>query len=126
MTDSEDSQMTEYTDKTGATVTVQRDPAQQAYLIRDDAGEVAGHAHFRERDGERIFHHTVVDERFGGRGIGTALVRGAVEATRTEGVPIVAECGMVKGFLEKNDQEFAGSYRLSTPEDRAWLQDGND
>lgn len=39
--------MTEYTDKTGATVTVQRDPAQEAYLIRDATGEVAGHAAFR-------------------------------------------------------------------------------
>ncbi|MDV8001278.1 GNAT family N-acetyltransferase [Rhodococcus sp. IEGM 1408] len=118
--------MTEYTDKTGATVTVERDPAQDAYQIRDASGEVAGHAHFRERDGERIFHHTVVDERFGGRGMGTALVRGAVEATRDEGVPVVAECGMVKGFLEKNDEEFSGAYRPSTPEDRAWLAGGDD
>lgn len=117
--------MTGYTDKTGAAVTVERDATQEAYRIRDAAGELAGHAHFRERDGERIFHHTVVDERFGGRGMGTALVRGAVEATRAEGVPVVAECGMVRGFLEKNDEEFTGAYRLSTPEDRAWLRGGD-
>ncbi len=78
--------MTEYTDKNGDTVTVQRATDRQAFEIRDAAGEVAGHAEFRERDGERIFHHTVVDEKFGGRGMGTALVRGAVEATRAEGV----------------------------------------
>lgn len=117
--------MTAYTDKTGVPVTVERDPVREAYEIRDATGEVAGHAHFRERDGERIFHHTVIDERFGGRGLGTALVRGAVEGTRDEGLPVVAECSMVRGFLEKNDEEFSGAYRLSTPEDRAWLQDGN-
>lgn len=113
--------MTEYTDKTGATVTVTRAADRDAFEIRDAAGALAGHADFRDHDGERVFHHTVVDDRFGGRGMGTALVRGAVEATRAEGAPIVAECSMVKGFLEKNDEEFTGSYRPSTPEDRAWL-----
>lgn len=112
----------QYTDKTGETVTVRRDPQQEAFEIRTAADEVAGHAHFRTRGEERIFHHTVVDEKFGGRGIGTALVRGAVEATRAEGVPIVAVCPMVKGFLEKNSEEFAGSYRLPTPDDLAWLR----
>ena len=115
-------EMAEYTDKTGATVTVERSGTGQAFEIRDAAGEVAGHADFREHGGERIFHHTVVDERFGGRGMGTALVRGAVEATRAEGVPIVPVCTMVAGFLAKNSGEFAGAYRPATEEDRARLR----
>lgn len=113
----------QYTDKTGETVTVRRDPQQEAFEIRTETDEVAGHAHFRTRGDERIFHHTVVDEKFGGRGIGTALVRGAIEATRAEGVPIVAVCPMVKAFLEKNADEFAGIYRKPTPDDLAWLKD---
>ena len=116
----------QYTDKTGATVTVRRDPQQEAFEIRTADDEVAGHAHFRTRGDDRIFHHTVVDERFGGRGIGTALVRGAVEATIAENVPIVAVCPMVKGFLEKNAEEFADSYRLPTPDDMAWLREQED
>ena len=112
----------QYTDKSGETVTVRRDPQLEAFEIRTAADEVAGHAHFRSRGGERIFHHTVVDEKFGGRGIGTALVRGAVEATREEGVPIVAVCPMVKGFLEKNAEEFVDTWRKPTPDDLAWLR----
>ena len=115
--------MADYTDKTGATVTVTRSDESEAFGIREASGEVAGHAYFRERDGERIFHHTVVDEKFGGRGLGTALVRGAVEATRTEGVTIVPVCPMVKGFLDKNAEEFEGAYRLPTPDDLAWLRE---
>lgn len=111
--------MTEYTDKTGATVTVERSDAAGAFEIRDASGEIAGHAHYREIGGERIFHHTVVDEKFGGRGIGTALVRGAVEGTRDEGVTIVPVCSMVEGFLGKNADEFAGAYREATDGDRA-------
>lgn len=114
--------MAEYTDKNGAAVTVDIDTTLPAFTIRDEHGEVAGHAHYRERDGVRIFHHTVVDERFGGRGLGTALVRGAVEATRGEGPEIVAVCPMVKGFLEKTDPEFAGAWRLATPDELAWLR----
>lgn len=113
----------QYTDKTGETVTVRRDPQQEAFEIRTAADEVAGHAHFRTRGDERIFHHTVVDEKFGGRGMGTALVRGAVEATRAEGVPIVAVCPMVKGFLEKNADEFAGAWRTPTPDELAWVRE---
>ena len=60
-----------------------------------------------------------VDEQFGGRGIGTALVRGAVEATREEGITIVPVCSMVEGFLGKNADEFAGAYREATDADRA-------
>ncbi|MET3862055.1 putative GNAT family acetyltransferase [Dietzia sp. 2505] len=117
--------MAEYTDKTGTTVTVRRVPDREAFEIRDSAGEVAGRADFRDRDGVRVFHHTEVDERFGGRGFGSALVRGAVEATRAEGVTIVPVCPMVKGFLDKSGEEFAGAYRLPTPDDLAWLRDGN-
>ena len=109
----------QYTDKTGETVTVRRDPHQEAFEIRTAADEVAGHAHFRTRGDERIFHHTVVDEKFGGRGIGTALVRGALEATRSEGVTIVPVCSMVEGFLGKNADDFSGAYREVTDQDRA-------
>lgn len=111
--------MTEYTDKTGAAVTVERSDRTDAFEIRDASGVTAGHADFRDIAGERIFHHTVVDGEFGGRGIGTALVRGAVEATRDEGVTIVPVCSMVEGFLAKNADEFAGAYRAATDEDRA-------
>src|SRR5699024_9027874 len=46
--------MTEYTDKTGATVQVERSTTDEMFEIREPGGEVAGHADFRERDGERI------------------------------------------------------------------------
>ncbi|GLB64790.1 N-acetyltransferase [Dietzia sp. NCCP-2495] len=112
----------QYTDKTGETLTVLRDPEQEAFMVRTQGDEVAGRAFFRTRGQDRIFYHTEVDEEFGGRGIGTLLVRGAVEATRAEGVQIVAVCPLVKGFLEKSGEEFAGGWRLPTPDDLSWLQ----
>lgn len=117
---------TQYTDKTGETLTVGRDPQQEAFEVRTQADEVAGRTFFRTRGQERIFFHTEVSEEFGGRGIGTALVRGAVEATRAEGVQIVAVCPLVKGFLDKNGDEFAGAWRLPTPDDLSWLRQAED
>ena len=114
--------MSNYTDKNGETVTVLPDVERSMFEIRDEQGQVAGHADFRQRDDDRVFHHTVVDERFGGRGLGTALVRGAVEATRAEGKTIVPVCSMVKGFLEKSGDEFAGAYRLPSSDDLTWVR----
>ena len=33
-----------------------------------------GRAEFTERDGQRVFYHTEVDDEFGGRGLGTAVI----------------------------------------------------
>lgn len=114
--------MSEYTDKNGVTVQVVRATSREAFAVTLPDGEVAGHAEFRERDGDRIFHHTEVDEQYGGRGLGTALVRGAVEATRGEGVMIVAVCPLVKAFLDRNSDEFSGAFRRPTPDDLAFLR----
>lgn len=114
--------MAQYTDKNGTAVTVDHDDALTAFVVRDEHGEYAGKSEFRDRDDARIFFHTEVDDRFGGRGLGTALVRGAVEATRAEGITVVPICPMVKAFLEKNDDEFTGAWRRPSPDDLAWIR----
>ena len=87
------------TDKTGAPteVTQQSD----RFTISVD-GEQAGFTEFLDRDGQRIFPHTEVDEKFEGRGLGTILVRQALEATRDAGLRIVPVCPMVAAFIDKN------------------------
>jgi predicted GNAT family acetyltransferase len=116
--------MAQYTDKNGTAVTVDHDDALTAFVVREENGEYAGKAAFRDREDARIFFHTEVDERFGGRGLGTALVRGALEATRAEGVVIVPVCPLVKAFLDKNGDEFAGAWRKPSPDDLAAVRAG--
>ena len=89
------------TDKTGAPteVTQQSD----RFTISAD-GEQAGFTEFLDRDGQRIFPHTEVDEKFEGRGLGTILVRQALEATRDAGLRIVPVCPMVAAFIDKNTE----------------------
>ncbi len=89
------------TDKTGAPteVTQQSD----RFTISVD-GEQAGFTEFLDRDGQRIFPHTEVDENFEGRGLGTILVGQALEATRDAGLRIVPVCPMVAAFIDKNTE----------------------
>jgi predicted GNAT family acetyltransferase len=70
-------------------------------------GEVAGYAEFRLRDGGVIeFTHTVVDDRFEGRGVGSTLVAEALDQVRAEGLEVIATCPFVRSYIERH-QEYA-------------------
>jgi len=56
------------TDKTGAETTVSA--ADGKYTIAVD-GQTVGLAAVADRGNQRVFYHTEVDERFGGRGLAT-------------------------------------------------------
>jgi predicted GNAT family acetyltransferase len=89
------------TDKTGAPVTVAPDPENHRYTISVD-GEVAGFAAYADRDNARVFYHTEVQEAFGGRGLATILVTGALDDVRAQGKRIVGVCPLVSAFLKKH------------------------
>ena len=95
------------TDKTGAPTEVTAEAGRFSITVD---GQKAGFTQFVDHDtdrgGQRIFFHTEIDKEFGGRGLATILIRGALEATRADGLRIVPVCSMVAGFVEKND-EFA-------------------
>jgi len=104
-------------DKTGAETTVSA--ADGKYTIAVD-GETVGLAAFADRGEQRIFYHTEVDERFGGRGLATILVDEALEATRADGIRVVATCPMVAAFIKKHP-EFADITDPATPAILQWL-----
>ena len=105
------------TDKTGAPTTVTR--GHDKFTIAVD-GQTVGVAVFADRGNQRIFIHTEVDENFGGRGLATILVKDALDATRAEGLRVVAVCPMVAGFLGKHP-EFADITDPVTDDIEDWL-----
>lgn len=109
------------TDKTGAEIAVENNVEGKAFEVRLVAEDtIAGKAHYLEVDGERIFYHTVVDEEFGGRGLGTALVNESLQASLRDNITVVPVCPMFKGFLDKNGDAYAaegGSTRKATQAD---------
>jgi len=64
--------------------------------------QLAGFARYVRRGGRTFFVHTEIDKAFGGQGIGTALVRGALDAERAAGTPIVPLCPFVRAYVERH------------------------
>jgi uncharacterized protein len=67
--------------------------------------EVEGHlaAAYYERSGNVItFEHTEVPAELGGKGVGSRLVKGALDQVRSEGLQVVAQCPFVKAWIGKN------------------------
>src|ERR1700739_201388 len=89
------------TDKTGAPTTVSATDGK--YSIAVD-GQNVGLAAVADRDNQRVFYHTEVAHRFGGRGLATILVGEALEATRADGKRVVAVCPMVAAFIKKHPE----------------------
>ena len=107
------------TDKTGAPVTVAKES--DRFTVGVDGAE-AGYAEYVERDGRRVFFHTVVSDEYQGRGLATLLIGEALAATRDEDTRIVAVCSMVASYVDKHP-EFADITDEATPEIRESLPD---
>ena len=106
------------TDKTGAEATVSA--AEGKYTIAVD-GETVGLAAVADRGNQRVFYHTEVDERFGGRGLATILVAEALAETRADGMRVVPLCPMVAAFIKKHP-EFADITDPVTPAVLQWVE----
>ncbi|SRR5690625_3569085 len=66
--------------------------------------ELAGFTEYRDDDnGRRIFFHTEIGERFGGRGLAGRLVDQALTDTRDAGLRVVPVCPFVKKFARGHD-----------------------
>jgi predicted GNAT family acetyltransferase len=59
---------------------------------------------YTEADGSLRLTHTYVPGEFEGQGIGSALVRAAMEHARREGLTVVPVCPFVKVFVDRNPE----------------------
>ena len=48
------------------------------------------------------FIHTEVPPELGGKGIGSKLIKGALDQVRADGLKVIAQCPFVKAFIDKN------------------------
>lgn len=67
-------------------------------------GSLAGFSTYELNDKGISIMHTEVDDAFEGRGVGSVLVRAALDAVREEGLRVVAECPFVKAYVERHPE----------------------
>ncbi len=68
---------------------------------------VDGHlaaTYYKIDDDVITFIHTEVPGELSGKGVGSQLVKGALDQVRGLGLKINAQCAFVRGFIEKNGQ----------------------
>jgi len=85
---------------TDTTATVRDNPAENRYELIVD-GHLAA-AYYKSSDGVITFVHTEVPKELGGRGIGSQLVKGALDDVRAKNLKVVAQCPFVAGYIGKH------------------------
>jgi predicted GNAT family acetyltransferase len=103
-----------------ATPVVERVDARHRYEILVD-GKRAGLTAYRDRDAQRVFYHTEVDDAFAGQGLASQLVQEALTDVRESGKRIVPVCPFVAKFLKRHE-EFADLVDPVTPDVLRWLE----
>jgi hypothetical protein len=66
---------------------------------------VDGHlaaSYYAISDNVITFIHTEVPPELGGKGVGSKLIKGALDQVRAEGLKVIAQCPFVKAYIEKH------------------------
>lgn len=85
------------------TVEVHDDPENHRYVIVVDGHQV-GFAEYHMRGGRHFFVHTEIDDEYTGRGLGTRLVRDALDDVRSIGGVVVPLCPLVAAYIKRHPE----------------------
>ena len=86
-------------------VTVRDDPDQQRYEARVD-GRLAAFADYIPTDELLAFTHTEVLPGFEGKGVGSTLVREALDDVRARRRSVLAVCPFVSGWISRHSDDY--------------------
>jgi predicted GNAT family acetyltransferase len=80
-----------------------RDNAAQHLFELDVDGHTA-YLYYRLEPGVITLVHTEVPPALGGRGVGSTLTRGALDAIRAQGLKVIAKCPFVAAYMGKHSE----------------------
>lgn len=79
------------------------DADSSAYVISVD-GERAGKAVYHMRGGRHFFVHTEIDDEYSGHGLGTTLVKSALDDVRQSGGAVVPLCPLFAAYIKRHPE----------------------
>jgi hypothetical protein len=94
------------TTKDGREIDLSRDTEGRQYQARVD-GEVVASAEFLLTPELVVFTHTVVDPSVEGQGVGSDLIRWALDDARAGGYSVLPTCPFVEGYIARHPDEYA-------------------
>ncbi|GIF06267.1 GNAT family N-acetyltransferase [Actinoplanes siamensis] len=77
-------------------------PDKGRFEARDEAGVLAGVLTYQMTGPIVVYTHTEVDPEFEGQGVGSALVRFAMQDARAKSRTVVPMCPFVSGWLDQH------------------------
>ena len=69
-------------------------------------GELAGFAEFKLRDGKMALPHTEIDPKFGGQGLGSALIQYVLDDAAIKKLLVAPLCPFVSKYIGKNPDKY--------------------
>ncbi|OLR94356.1 GNAT family N-acetyltransferase [Actinokineospora bangkokensis] len=85
-------------------------PERKRFEARVD-GKLAGFAEYLRHDNLVVLPHTEVDSAFEGKGVGGALARAALDDVRERGVPVLATCPFIAGWMQRHPEYLDLAYQ---------------
>jgi predicted GNAT family acetyltransferase len=87
----------------GPDIRVADNPDEQRYEVLVD-GALGGFAQYRLLPGRIVFTHTEVDDAYEGHGVGSALVRTALDDVRARGLQVTPICPFVRAYIGQHPE----------------------
>ncbi len=86
---------------TEADLEIVDNPAEHRFEARLD-GQVVGISEYELDDRTITFHHTETDEAFEGRGFGSRLAAGALDAVRGRDIRVRSRCPFITAYIRRH------------------------
>lgn len=81
---------------------VQDNRSEQEFTLETDGGTAV--AAYQREENLIIFTHTLVPPALEGHGVGSRLIRGALDSVRDQGLKVVPQCPFVRAYIERHPE----------------------
>ena len=69
-------------------------------------GELAGFAEFKIKNQMISYTHTEIDPKFGGQGLGSQLIKEALDEALEQDLQVAPYCSFVSTYIRKNSEKY--------------------
>jgi uncharacterized protein len=84
-------------------IAVVDNPSRDRFEIHVD-GKVAGFVRYRLAPGKIVFIHTEIDPVYEGKGLGSKLAAGALDAARERALDIDPQCPFIAAYMKRHPE----------------------